>query len=252
MVYCGNCGAELKQDSAFCEERGAKAEPARTEDTHAHRGADSVTQTAVGIPPQNGSIHLCADGKYRWIYEFSMLKNPVIFFTIMKVLVIGSCVPALITILSSMGTEGAKAFLSGAKVLGILLIIMVPLLLISYFIVAALYGWKYIVLFEMDEKGIRHIQQDKQFKKAQGIAWVNMFLGAAGNNISMTGHGMALKTRNTMSSDFAFVKKVTCITKRNTIKPDELFAHNQIYIEQADWEFVRDYIVKRCVSAKIK
>ena len=198
------------------------------------------------------NIKLCAGGKYRWIYEFSMMKNTTIFFTILKIFMIGGCTPALVTLFSSLGREKLGAFVTCAKVYGVIMSITVPLTFFAYLIVAAMYGWKYIVLFEMDNKGIVHIQQDKQFKKAQGIAWVNMFLGVAGNNISMTGHGMALKTRNTMSSDFAFVKKVTCITKRNTIKLNELFAHNQIYIEQADWEFVRDYIVKRCVSAKIK
>lgn len=252
MDYCCNCGAELKENSVFCEECGAKVEAVQTEDNCAHHKANYVPQIAVENPPENGSIRLCADGKYRWIYEFSMLKNPVILFTIMKVLAICSCAPALIVVLSGLGSEGVEVFVDGAKVLGVMLLIMVPLSLFSYFIVAALYGWKYIVLFEMDEKGVRHIQQDKQFKKAQGIAWVNMFLGVAGNNLSMTGRGMVLKTRNTMSSDFANVKKVTCITKKNTIKLDQPFDHNQIYTEQADWKFVRDYIVKRCVSAKVK
>ena len=33
--------------------------------------------------PKN--ITLCADGKYRWTYEFSMLKNPMILLTIFKI-----------------------------------------------------------------------------------------------------------------------------------------------------------------------
>ena len=32
------------------------------------------------------NIRLCPDGKYRWIYEFSMLKNPAVLRTVFKVL----------------------------------------------------------------------------------------------------------------------------------------------------------------------
>ena len=251
MNYCSNCGAKLKEDSVFCGECGAKVEAEQTANSFAHQEMETVSHITAEAPPKNGGIQLCDDGKYRWIYEFSMLKNPGILFTIMKILAIVSCAPALIVVLSDLD-YGIEAFVSGIEVLGVMLIIMVPLALLSYFIVAALYGWKYIVLFEMDEKGVTHIQQDKQFKKAQGIAWLNMFLGAAGNNLSMTGHGLVLMTKNAMTSEFVRVKKVTCIVNRNTIKLDQPLTHNQIYVDKADWEFVRDYIVKHCVSAKIK
>ena len=199
----------------------------------------------------SGNIKLCADGKYRWIYEFSMLKNPVILFTIMKILALVSCAPALIVALSDLD-EGIEAFVSGAKVLGVMLLIMLPLSLLSYFIVAALYGWKYIVLFEMEEKGVTHIQQDKQFNKAQGIAWINMFLGTAGNKLSMTGSGLVLMTKNSMTSEFALVKKVTRNARRNTIKLDQILGHNQIYVEKEDYDFVWNYITSRCEKAKIR
>lgn len=199
----------------------------------------------------SGNIKLCADGKYRWIYEFSMLKNAGILFTIMKMLAFASCAPALLVTLIDLD-EGIKAFVSGVEVLGVLLLIILPLSLLSYFILAALYGWKYIVLFEMNEEGVTHIQQEKQFKKAQGIAWINMFLGVAGNNPSMTGSGLVLMTKNSMTSKFDRVKKVTSNVKRNTIKLDQLLAHNQIYVAKEDYDFVWNYITSRCEKAKIK
>ena len=252
MAYCGNCGARLEENCGFCGECGAKVEAEQTEDNFAYREEKPIPQSGAENPPINGSIGLCSDGKYRWIYEFSMLKNPGILLTIFKILALCSCAPALITVLSSLESDGIEAFVSGAQVLGVLLLIMLPLSLLSYFILAALYGWKYIVLFEMDEEGVTHIQQDKQFKKAQGIAWLNMFLGVAGNKPGMTGRGLALMTKNSMTSDFATVKKVTCKANRSTIKLDQPFNHNQVYVDKADWEFVRDYITKRCKSAKIK
>ena len=168
MAYCGNCGAELEEDTVFCGECAAKVEAEQIEENFTYRKNDSVSQMAAEEPPEDGSIRLCSDGKYRWIYEFSMLKNPTIFFTIMKILAFASCAPALLVILTDLD-EGIEALVSGAEVLGVLLIIMLPLALLSYFIVAGLYGWKYIVLFEMDEKGVTHIQQEKQFKRHRGL-----------------------------------------------------------------------------------
>ena len=31
-------------------------------------------------------VRLCKDGKYRWTYPMSMLKNPVLFCTVFKIL----------------------------------------------------------------------------------------------------------------------------------------------------------------------
>ena len=75
-----------------------------------------------------------------------------------------------IVVLSSLSREGISALVSGLQVYGILVLIALPLTLISYGILAMNYGWTYIVLFEMDETGITHLQQPRQFRKAQGFA----------------------------------------------------------------------------------
>ena len=92
-----------------------------------------------------------------------MRKNPTLYFTVLKVLTIGALCCTLFVIATSIGSEGLGAFIEGAKVFGVGMAIFVPLTLLSYLILAAQYGWKYIVLFEMDENGIIHQQQDKQF-----------------------------------------------------------------------------------------
>lgn len=193
----------------------------------------------------SGNIKLCADGKYRWIYEFSMLKNPTILFTILKIFMVVGCAPALIVLFESLGSEGLGALITCAKVYGVVLLICVPLTLLSYLIVAALYGWKYIVLFEMDEEGVVHIQQDKQFKKAQGIALITMLVGKVGQ-------GLMVSAKNTQSSKFQVVRTVKGIRRRNTIKLNQFLAHNQIYVEKEDYDFVFNYISSRCKKAKIR
>lgn len=236
---CPKCGQKTDGENTFCPGCGARLDgkkPAQC-DASAHG---------------SGNIKLCADGKYRWVYEYSMLKNPTILFTVFKILAICACAPALITLLSSIGREGAGAFLVGVKVYGIALLIALPLTLIAYIILAAIYGWKYIVLFEMDDGGIVHIQQDKQFKKAQGIAWLTILAGVAAKSTGRVGQGVLVSGKNSQSSDFAAVKSVVGIRRRDTIKLNQPFAHNQIYVEKEDYDFVWEYITSRCTKAKIR
>ncbi len=40
------------------------------------------------ITATDPNVKLCPDGKYRWCYEVNMLKNPMILFTVFKVLAI--------------------------------------------------------------------------------------------------------------------------------------------------------------------
>lgn len=274
MAYCIHCGAPIDDSARFCQECGGKQpiESAPQESTPVSAApeepaaqapkAKSTPRKRKPTPAQHmeagqvvggsGSIRLCADGKYRWVYEFSMLKNPTLLFTIWKVLALSAMAPALVSSLASIGDgiiEMCSVFFS---VYPVVLAIMLVLGLLGYIIVAFMYGLKYIVLFEMDEDGVVHIQQDKQFKKAEGIAWLNMLAGAATNNLGMTGRGLLIATKNSSSSDFAHVKKLTALRRRNTIKLDSLFSHNQVYVEKADWEFVWDYISTRCTKAKIK
>ena len=34
------------------------------------------------------NIKKCEDGSYRWVYEFDMLKNPIIILTVLKIFVL--------------------------------------------------------------------------------------------------------------------------------------------------------------------
>ena len=69
-MYCENCGQKLPEGAKFCNSCGAPvvseaaAEPEMREDA----GYQKVTE----------NILLCPDGKYRWVYEFEMLKNPTL------------------------------------------------------------------------------------------------------------------------------------------------------------------------------
>lgn len=197
-------------------------------------------------------VTLCTDGKYRWVYEFPMLKNPTLFFTVWKVLAISGLVPVFITVISDIGREGIHALLTGLKIYAIILLAAGVLSFISYLIVAAVYGWKYVVLFEMDEEGILHAQQDKQVSKAQVMGWLTAFAGAAAGSPQVTGAGLLSATHSSIRSTFDKVKSVHVLKSRNTIKLNEPFAKNQVYVPDEDFDFVREYISSRCINAVIK
>ena len=195
-------------------------------------------------------MQICPDGKYRWYYEFPMLKNPVILYTIWKIMVIVAIIPAIVVLLST------KGFLEAFKEFFIVFLItfgiMFVLSIIGYFILATVYGFKYIVLFEMDEKGITHAQQEKQFTKAQAIGLLAVLAGIAKNDVGMAGTGILSSSKKSMTSQFKNVETVIGIRSKNTIKVNQLFAKNQIYVNDEDYDFVWEYITSRCVKAKIK
>lgn len=197
-------------------------------------------------------VTLCPDGKYRWVYEYPMLRNPILFFTMLKIFCLCALAPALVVFLSDIGRNGfVESFVTTAKVYLLVAAIMAVLTFIGYLIVAAGYGWKYVVVFVMDENGIDHIQQQKQLKKAQVIGIVTALAGAHAGNPGRVGQGMLVASHGSLSSNFSVVKKIKGYPHSNVIKVNSLFSKNQIYMLDEDYDFVWEYITSRCPNAKI-
>ena len=110
------------------------------------------------------------DGTYRWVYEFSMLKNPIILLSVLKIFLFILIGMWVVFGLFRIGDDGfVGAFVAQTKELLIPAAVLFVLSILGYILLACIYGWKYCVLFEMNETGIRYIQMEKQFKKAQAI-----------------------------------------------------------------------------------
>ena len=200
------------------------------------------------------NIVKCEDGVYRWYYEFPMMRNPTILFTVYKVLGMSFgavyLLVAIMTIADSYSEPGALL-----KITGIFLLIMLVFAVIgflAYVIIAASYGWKYTVLFEMYEDRIIHIQTPRQFKKAEAAAWLTMFAGVVTGNIGRVGQGLLIATKQSSVSVYDRVKTVKVRKGRHTIFLNQTLEKNQIYADEADFEFVKNYILQRCTNAKIK
>ena len=201
------------------------------------------------------NIYLCTDGVYRWNYEFDMLRNPTILFTVWKVLGIAFGAVYLFTLILDLFQGVIKSLADlwdASKLFVILAGVFLVISVIAYLILAALYGGKYQVLFEMTEEQVTHIQMPRQFKKAEAIGWLTAFVGAATGKPYMVGLGLSTSAKNTQTSVFSSVEYVKVRKKRHTIHVNQLFDKNQVYAEDADFDFLEKFILERCTKAKIK
>ena len=200
------------------------------------------------------NIWRCPDGVYRWSYEYNMLQNPTILLTAWKVLGISIGAVMLLDLLLGLfegSFQTADDWLGLGKLFLILAGIMLCLSIIAYLILASLYGWKYQVLFEMTDEYVRHIQMPKQFKKAQALGWVTSFLGVLAGKPTMIGIGLTSSARNTMTTELKNVAALKIRRGRNTIHVNQKLDKNQVYAEDADFEFVAAFLKEHCKNAAI-
>ena len=254
MKFCPNCGAQLPDDAQFCGSCGAQLAPAQTPpppQPQAPMGyAQPQPQYAAPAPnyaqEADGTVRLCQDGKYRWVYELNMFKSTAILGTLLKIfggLIIG--IWLLIGI-----TSGFDDFGETSKYMLIALVCTVVLILVAYGIVALINGGKYCVLFTMDDTGLMHTQLPKQFKKAQVAGWIATLAGIAAGVPGAAGAGILAATRNSLISNFSKVRTIKADPAHNIIKVNSPLSKNQVYVDDAQFQFVYDFIRSHCPNAK--
>lgn len=191
------------------------------------------------------------DGVYRWNYELNMFHNASILFLLFKVFLIacgGVCL--FVTIISI----GDIAFSLGKIIKEFLLVylILCVLAILGYLVYALIFKGKYCVVFEMDEKGIKHIQIDSQFEKSQIMDAIVAIGGAAAGNVTTAGIGLNAMSRNSSYSDFSKVKRINPYSNQNMIELIQPFGNNQIYVSDEDFDFVLNHIRSHCPDAEKK
>ncbi len=211
------------------------------------------------IPPGNlnetqvtNNITCGPDGVYRWMYDFSMLKNPTILYTLWKVFGISLAAVYLFVVFVLVYNGDFED--SFPSVTGIFLIIMVVILVIcgiAYLLVAASNGGKYTVLFEMDDEQVVHLQMAKQFERAKAMAWISGIAGVLTGNLTMIGQSLMAGSKNMSVSTWSDVKSIKAVRKRNVIYVNEAVQKNQVYAADEDFDFVVNYIASHCINAKI-
>lgn len=205
------------------------------------------------IPKDVGErVTLCPDGKYRWIYEMNMLKNPSILFDVWKVfgISIGILVAFFALLIACDGDINMKVLSGLAETVGLLIAIFAVLSILGYLLFAAISGWKYVVLFIMDEKEVVHQQMPSQVKKGQVIGALTVLVGLAAKRPGVVGTGLLAQSRTTMTSVLANVARLIPCRRMNLIKVNQLLAKNRVYVPDEDFDFVYDFLCQHCVKAK--
>ena len=246
-MICKKCGAELGDDIKFCPQCGEKITKTRNK-----KSKKSVSELISEGERVSDNITLCSDGKYRWVYKMSIIKNPTIFILVWKIfffIILGIFSITMISDWINWDDFFPDRLLTNLKVFGIILAVMTAIIFISILIYAAYMGGKYVVVFEMDESGVNHKQIDWQAKKAAKLSALTFASGAAAGNITTMGVGLN-SVRSEMYSDFSKVRKVKAIPRRNVIKVNEKFGHNQVYAAAEDFEFVKGFILSHCTNLK--
>ena len=213
--------------------------------------ADLEKQKKLDSTYRGKRVQLCSDGKYRWLYEVNMYTNPAIFLTVYKIffwiIVIGFSFFALILRVIPGDWEG---LVFAGKGMLIALGGFFVLTLLGYLVVALMYHGKYVVLFEMNDDQISHIQIAEQYEKAQKIGLITALVGIAAKRPSTVGAGMLSMGRQASTSTFANVRKVKPRRWMNLIKVNQLLNKNQVYVPDEDFDFVCDFIKTHCPQAK--
>ncbi len=251
-MFCANCGNQLPDDARFCNECGTQVmtdEPVQ----EPSRVVEPVMEKEPKDSKLSENIRLGTDGKYHWYYEFKLMKNPTILKMLWKVffwIFVGMW--AFLSIINACeGSFSFKDFLNFSKSFLLILAGVETLAAVGYFFYAALQGFKYCVMFEMDENGVKHTQMPKQFKKAQAMSLVLILAGMAAKKPGPVGQGMLAGAKNSMVSSFSHVKSIEIFRKWNVIKVNERLNKNQVYASDQDFDFVVDFI-KSHVTKKCK
>lgn len=241
-MICTKCGQKYSEGSRFCEKCGAPV----SEEFPKREAVDQQSNQQV-----SPGVVMGRDGILRWAYEMNMWKNPTLVITIWKVLLLAALAPSLLVFFLNLGDGIGSAFLAFVKIMGIVVGIVTGLMLLAYPLIAVMNGGKYCVIFEMDDKSVKHIQMQKQFKKNQVLSMIVSLAGVMTGNIQATAAGMLAGSKQSSVSSFEKVKSITVNEKRHVIYVNEKLSHNQVYADSADFAFVRNTIIGRSKKAKV-
>ncbi|MBR5061916.1 MAG: hypothetical protein IKX24_07215 [Prevotella sp.] len=198
-------------------------------------------------------VKLYEDGKYHWMYDLHLLKNPSVLFDLFKALVLSVVIVAILFFIIQACSNGIhlEEIQFVLKVTGIMAGIMLVLGLLGYFIYAAMSGWAYSVHFIMDENGVTQEQAPRAQKVSERVGCLTVLVGLLTRKPGVMGTGMIAASRTSMRSDFSSVRKVKAMRWMNTIKVNERFGKNRVYANNDDFDFVYNYISSRCPKAKV-
>ena len=221
------------------------------------RGADVAdgSPESVGHSVERVSENITRRGtEYRWLHDVSLWRDTVIPMMLLKITLLAALMPALLLLvietLEGSLMRGLQAF---GQVYAIVAGIMLCLMIIAYPIYVLMSGGRYSILFEMDDKGIDHIEMPSRgVKRTDLMARVGFLAGLASGNPSAAGASLLALSRKSMHTPFKRVRKVVVYERKRVIK---LIARNMtrnlIYTQAADFKLITDLLLERCPKGAI-
>lgn len=243
-MFCQSCAQPLAKETRFCAHCGSSVQATHTTDPE----ATHVQSTRLA----GSGMTLGEDGVMRWVYALNMWRNPTLIITIWKVLMLSALAPALLMSILRL-TDGdaiGAAASTFAQIYGLVAAIVTALMLMAYPLVALIQGGKYCVIFEMDQRGINHIQMPSHFARNQVLAMLTVLAGTLTGSPQTAGAGLLAGSRRQMYTSFKQVRRVVANRKRQIIHLREKVAHNQIYVEPENFDHVLAYIIEHSPQAR--
>ena len=196
-------------------------------------------------------VKLCEDGKYRWIYKMSTLKNPTMMIRMGKILGVTLLVVYIVAQLASLTGEGENSFRYTVEMLTPAILIILAVYVVSYLLWVLLCGGTYVCAFEMDDGGILHAQGQNKTEKQKLIEQMAVLMGLVSPVAGILGSGMMAAVNSSWKSSFFAVTSLKAKRRYNAIYLNEPGCKNIIYVDDRDFDFVWSYIKARCGEAKI-
>ena len=196
-------------------------------------------------------VKKCDDGKYRWIYELSLSRNPSVFYTLCKVVIISYFAPLLVLMVVS-AREGSmidtlKWIAPIYLLCGLVLAIVVGL---TYYFIYRYYNGSFTFLYEMDEESITLNRYGDDVDKTKLIGQISALTGVLTGSAGLAGSGSYVAASNSARSNFRSVYSIKPYPERDLIKVNSPFLFNEIYVNKQDYDFVLEYIRSHVEQAK--
>ena len=200
----------------------------------------------------SSTINRGSDGGYRWNYKVNLYTNPSIMFLVLKVMLLTIFITWLFAVLCCMGTRDFwfSGLITFSKGFGLAMAILFAITIHAYYLYALIMGGCYSINFTMDEKGVLHEQDDTQQKRAKIISFLAMLFGALAKNRGAVNAGRVAGRPAQTYSDFSKVTSIKPERKHHLINVNGHGVFNKVYVHDADFDWVLDFIKQHCPKAR--
>lgn len=234
---------------------GPRAGPPNVRADGRPNGAEIMTQETVsnegdepGAVPVSTFGSARDSGRFRWLHEVNLWRDPTLPSLLFKILLLAGVAPAVL-VLAVETFEGSpvQGFQVAAQIYLIVTGVLMLLFVLSYPVFILFKGGRYPILFEMDDREVRHIEMPSSADRSRLMAWVGLIAGLAARNPTVMGSSLLALSRSQMATRFRDVRKVVVYRRRGVMR---LIARdmtrNLIYVDREHFQEVVDHVLARC------